>query len=217
MRTAGRRRARHRAAGAFRRPRRHQSVAICGQCHAQSAVHDAAASGEVNFGVRGPMYRTYPTTSCRVFRAVRFIRDGRFRATTFISEAFARSQCFQTGGATCASCHDSHPPDAATNPTSLKFGEDDDRMCLQCHTSSRTHPSAHPPRRRHRSQPLRHLPHAPHRRGAVFEARSHQIDEIPDAAMTARFGAEDSPNACLSCHGDPGLEWLTAAMAARQH
>ena len=56
----------------------------------------------------------YPTHLLSSFPATALYRDGRFRATTFISEAFARSQCFQTGGATCASCHDPHPPDAAT-------------------------------------------------------------------------------------------------------
>ncbi len=195
-----------------------QSVAICGQCHAQSAVHDAAASGEVNFAVRGRWYRTYSTHQLSSFPRHALYRDGRFRATTFISEAFARSQCFQVGGATCASCHNPHPPDAATNPTSLKFGEDDDRMCLQCHTRFTDAPEQHT-RHAAGTEASRcvscHMPRIAE--ALIFKARSHQIDEIPDAAMTARFGAEDSPNACLSCHGDRGLEWLTAAMAARQH
>lgn len=50
----------------------------------------------------------------------------------------------------------------------------------------------------------------------LFKARSQQIDDIPDAAMTARFGADDSPNACLTCRGDRSIEWLTSAMAARR-
>ena len=48
----------------------------------------------------------------------------------------------------------------------------------------------------------------------MFQARSHQIDEIPDAEMTARFGATDSPNACLGCHGDKNVPWLVESMAA---
>jgi hypothetical protein len=43
----------------------------------------------------------------------------------------------------------------------------------------------------------------------LFPARSHEIDEVPDAEMTARFGHEDSPNACLMCHTDRDVEWLT--------
>ena len=48
----------------------------------------------------------------------------------------------------------------------------------------------------------------------LFRARSHQIDEIPDAEMTARFGAPESPNACLSCHRDKDARWLVDSMAA---
>jgi hypothetical protein len=49
----------------------------------------------------------------------------------------------------------------------------------------------------------------------LFKARSHQIDEVPDAAMTARFGNDDSPNACLSCHRDRDAAWLQNQMRAR--
>jgi predicted CXXCH cytochrome family protein len=194
-----------------------ESVAICAQCHAQSAVHDAVPSGEVNFGVRGQWYRVYPTHLVSSFPRRALYRDGRFRATTFISEAFARSRCFQNGQATCASCHDPHPPDAATNPTSLKFAADDDRMCLQCHTSLEAAPERHT---RHRAGTAAsrcvacHMPRIAE--ALLFKARSHQIDDIPDAGMTARFGEDDSPNACLACHGDRGLDWLTMALAARR-
>jgi predicted CXXCH cytochrome family protein len=174
-------------------------------------------SGEVNFGVRGPWYRVYPTHLVSSFPRRALYRDGRFRATTFISEAFARSRCFQNGQATCASCHDPHPPDAATNPTSLKFAADDDRMCLQCHTSLEAAPERHT---RHRAGTAAsrcvacHMPRIAE--ALLFKARSHQIDDIPDAGMTARFGEDDSPNACLACHGDRGLDWLTMALAARR-
>ncbi len=195
-----------------------ESVAICAQCHAQSAVHDAVSSGEVNYGVRGPWYRVYPTHLVSSFPRRALYRDGRFRATTFISEAFARTRCFQSGQATCASCHDPHPPDPAANPTSLKFGADDDRMCLQCHTALAAAPERHS---RHAAGSAAsrcvtcHMPRIAE--ALVFKARSHQIDDIPDAEMTARFGAEDSPNACLACHRDRGPEWLATALAARRH
>ena len=194
-----------------------ESVAICAQCHAQSAVHDAIDTGEVNYGVRGPWYRVYPTHLVSSFPRRALYRDGRFRATTFISEAFARSQCFQTGGATCASCHDPHPPDPATNPTSLKFGADDDRMCVQCHTQFKDAPERHT-RHAADSDASRcvtcHMPRIAE--ALLFKARSHQIDDIPDAEMTARFGPDDSPNACMSCHREQGVDWLTAALAARR-
>jgi predicted CXXCH cytochrome family protein len=144
-----------------------------------------------------------------------FYADGRFRATTFIVEAFDRSRCFQEGGATCVSCHNPHPDDPAGNLKSLKFAPDSDEMCLQCHQALRDRPERH----------TRHAPaseasrcvscHMPRNMDAVlFLARSHQIDEIPDAEMTARFGEPDSPNACLGCHRDKDVNWLVAGMAA---
>jgi hypothetical protein len=42
----------------------------------------------------------------------------------------------------------------------------------------------------------------------LFLARSHQIDDKPDAAMTARFGQRESPNACLICHAERNTEWI---------
>jgi len=43
----------------------------------------------------------------------------------------------------------------------------------------------------------------------LFSAGSHQIDEKPSAAMTARFGQKESPNACLLCHADKGVAWVS--------
>ena len=42
----------------------------------------------------------------------------------------------------------------------------------------------------------------------LFRARTHQIDDIPNAEMTRRFGQEDSPNACLFCHRKENAEWV---------
>jgi len=192
-----------------------QSVAICAQCHMQSAVHDAQSSGAVNFSeLEGPFYRSYRTHLLSDFSRRAFYRDGRFNATTFIGEAFVRSRCYRDGNATCASCHDPHPLDAVANPTSLKFGEDSDRMCTQCHRELADHPERH----------TRHTPgsdasrcvscHMPRIVDALlFPARSHEIDQIPDAGTALRFGQKDSPNACLSCHTERSVSWLQTELA----
>ena len=193
-----------------------QSVAICAQCHAQSAVHDAQAGGAVNYSERGAWYRTYSRHLLSDFPRSAFFRDGRFRATTFISEAFARSQCFRKGGATCVSCHDPHPLDAAANPTSLKFTEASNEMCLQCHADFREAPARHtrhPPGTEASRCVSCHMPRIVD--ALLFKARSHQIDEVPDQAMTARFGDADSPNACLSCHRERDAAWLQLQMTTR--
>jgi len=46
-----------------------------------------------------------------------------------------------------------------------------------------------------------------------FRAASHQISDIPRANLVARFGAEQSPNACLLCHRDRDVQWLAARLA----
>jgi hypothetical protein len=65
-----------------------QYVAVCAQCHAQSAVHDAQPGGAVNYSEAGAPVRTYPKELPSNFSRHAFYRDGRYRATTFISEAF---------------------------------------------------------------------------------------------------------------------------------
>jgi predicted CXXCH cytochrome family protein len=190
-------------------------VAVCAQCHAQSAVHDAQPGGAVNYSATGASFRTYAMELPSNFSRKAFYRDGRHRATTFISEAFARSACFRKGGATCGSCHDPHPSNVASNPTSLKFGTDADAMCVQCHKDLAERPERH----------TRHLPqteasrcvscHMPRIMEALlFQARTHEIDDIPDAEMTERFGMSDSPNACLTCHQNRDIAWLRTEMAA---
>ena len=193
-----------------------QSVAICAQCHMQSAIHDPAPGGAVNYAEgKAPFYRTYSLHLLSDFTRKAFYADGRFRATTFIGEAFQRSRCFREGGATCVSCHSPHADAAAANPKSLRFAVDSDQMCLQCHASLGQYPERH----------THHAPateasrcvscHMPRNMDALlFRARSHQIDEIPDAQMTARFGKNESPNACLACHGDRDGEWLLKQMQA---
>ena len=190
-----------------------QYLAVCAQCHAQSAIHDADAAGHANYSDQMPFFRAYPTHLPSNFSRKAFFRDGRHRATTFIVEAFARSECFRTGNATCGSCHDPHPPDAETNPTSLAFPGNPDQMCVQCHRALAQRPEHH----------TRHAPgseasrcvscHMPRIMDALlFPARTHEIDDIPDAEMTARFGNDESPNACLMCHMDRDVKWLRKAL-----
>jgi predicted CXXCH cytochrome family protein len=201
----------------FRRISAEQSVAICAQCHSQSAVHDVRPGGAANYSADdAPFYRTYAAHLPSNFSRAAFYRDGRHRATTFIVDAFTRSQCFLRGGATCASCHDPHPADTAANPTSLKFGHDADEMCLQCHAAFRDRPERHT-RHAAGTEASRCVScHMPRIMDALlFPARTHQIDDVPDAEMTARFGNDDSPNACLACHRDRDTAWLQAQMTTR--
>jgi predicted CXXCH cytochrome family protein len=199
----------------FRRLAAERYVAVCAQCHAQSAVHDAQRGGAVNHSEAGEPFRTYSHELPSAFSRKAFYRDGRYRATTFISEAFARSQCFRKGQATCGSCHDPHPANAAQNPNSLKFAEDADAMCVQCHTTFSERPERHT-RHAANTEASRcvscHMPRI--MEAVLFQARSHEIDDVPDAEMTERFGHADSPNACVGCHADRDAAWLRTSLAA---
>jgi predicted CXXCH cytochrome family protein len=191
-------------------------VAFCSMCHMQSAERDYGPNGECNFRQTGnsffPHYRSTPYTE---FMRSAFYKDGRFRVVNFVVEAFVRSACYRKGQANCGSCHDPHPADARINQKSLKaeFLTNPDGMCLQCHGEFATNPASH----------THHSPESPGSRcvschmpkimeSVLFKAMSHQIDEIPDAEMTARFGPQDSPNACLGCHEQKDAEWLGRTM-----
>jgi tetratricopeptide (TPR) repeat protein len=194
----------------FRNISAREYIAICGQCHAQSALHQQTQKGEINYATQSASF--FPAQLSQPFGDVSrraFYKDGRFRETTFIAEAFRRTACFRKGQAHCGYCHQPHAPDAAVNPTSLKFPNDPDRMCLQCHGRFTTNPSAHThhPASAEASRCVScHMP--PIMNSVLFRARTHQIDDIPNTEMTARFGAEESPNACLLCHSDKGVGWV---------
>jgi len=82
-------------------------------------------------------------------------------------------------------------------------------MCVQCHTTLRDRPERHTHHRAGTEASRCVSCHMPRIQEALlFQARSHQIDDVPDVAMTERFGQHDSPNACLMCHTDRPVEWL---------
>lgn len=172
-----------------------QYVEVCAQCHAQSAIREPQGFP--------PRYKRRPYTE---FSRKAFYRDGRFRETTFIVEAFERSACFRKGQAHCGSCHHPHPESPGANPTSLKFQDDPNRMCLQCH-EEKYRGNSHI---RHASGDATlcvscHMPKIMN--SLLFRARTHQIDDRPNGRMTVRFGASESPNACLDCHSDRDAHW----------
>ncbi len=171
-------------------------VEVCAQCHAQSAIRE-----EQGFP---PRYQRRPFAE---FSRKAFYRDGRFRETTFIVESFERSACFQKGEAHCGNCHDPHPANPGSNPTSLKHQADSNQMCLQCHPAK----YAAVGHTRHAGGEASlcvncHMPKIMN--SLLFMARSHQIDDRPRAEPTLRFGRKESPNACFTCHADRDGVWL---------
>ena len=189
------------------------SVAICSQCHMQSAIRAPGAGGELNYSREGDsFYKPYKSRPYAEFFLNAHYKDGRFRPTSFIVESFLRSRCFRLGGATCVSCHDPHHDDAASNPTSLLFRDEPNRMCTQCHgelkdPASLQRHTRHPPMSEASECASCHMPRI--MSALMSQARTHHIDDIPNARMTEQFGREGSPNACLLCHRDKSVAWIS--------
>ena len=185
-------------------------VAVCAQCHMQSAIRNPGPNGELNYVSSGEFFGNRLRQPFGQFSRKGFYKDGRFRQTTFMVEALERSQCFKKAEVNCGTCHDPHSHDAAANPTSLKFRNQPDLMCTGCHSQFRgaTAISQHSHHRAD-SEASRcvscHMPRIMD--GLLFRALYHQIDDIPNAEMARRFGQEESPNACLLCHTDKTAEW----------
>ena len=180
----------------------------------QSSIAPIGPRGEINYSGKQTAFTSRrEQRPYEEFSRKAFYKDGRFRETTFIAESFLRSQCFRQGAAHCGHCHDPHPADSAANPTSLKFRDDPDRMCVQCHDSHKAGSTAHT-RHAADSEASRcttcHMPKIMN--SMMFLAGTHRIDDIPDAAMTERFGPTESPNACLGCHEDQPMSWLVRSL-----
>ena len=197
----------------FRKVDNRRGVQVCAQCHQQSAMRRMGAHGEMNYSTEGASF--VPKSASRPYDAFSqraFYKDGRFRETTFIVEAFTRSACFRQGTAQCATCHAPHVPDFAANQTSLKFKSNPNEMCLGCHQQFRSRLKAHThhPANTEASECVScHMPRIVN--ALLFKARSHEIT-IPSADLTERFGQEDSPNACLICHAKQDAGWVVQSL-----
>jgi predicted CXXCH cytochrome family protein len=195
----------------FARIDNREFVAICSQCHMQSAIRTSGPHGELNYATTGSFFMRNPMIPFSEFSRKGFYKDGRFRQTTFIVEALERSKCFQKGQVSCGTCHNPHIHDETSNPTALKFRDDPNQMCTGCHTQFRekspiaahTH---HSPGSEASQCTSCHMPRIMD--ALLFRARTHQIDDIPNPDMTERFGQSESPNACLLCHADKSARWV---------
>ncbi len=81
-----------------------ESVAICSQCHMQSAIRAPGPEGELNYSrSREVFFQQYKSRPYSEFFLNAHFKDGRFRPTSFIVESFLRSNCFRKGGGRPAS------------------------------------------------------------------------------------------------------------------
>jgi predicted CXXCH cytochrome family protein len=186
-------------------------VAVCSQCHMQSAIRTPGPHGELNYSTSGTFFVRDPMIPFGEFSRKGFYKDGRFRQTTFIVEALERSKCFQKAAVSCGTCHNPHSHDEATNRAALKFSDDPNQMCTGCHTkfqdNAKTATHSHHARGSEASRCVScHMPRIMD--ALLFRARTHQIDDIPNPDMTQRFGQSESPNACIQCHTEKSPTWV---------
>jgi tetratricopeptide (TPR) repeat protein len=201
----------------FRQATNRDAVRVCAQCHRQSAVREIGEGGEMNYSTKGSFL---PATWMRPYDAFSrkaFYKDGRFRETTFIVEAFTRSACYLRGTAQCATCHSPHLENFDSNQTSLKYRDNPNEMCLPCHSEYRNRIAEHSHHAAGSEASQCVSCHMPRVMNALlFKARSHQI-EVPTADLTERFGQQESPNVCLTCHATQNAGWAKEQLASWRH
>ena len=198
----------------FRKATNREAVQVCAQCHRQSAVREIGDGGEMNYSTKGNFIPATWMRPLDAFSRKAFYKDGRFRETTFIVEAFTRSACYRRGTAQCATCHSPHLGNFESNPTSLKYRDNPNEMCLGCHSQYRDHVAEHSHHAAHSKASECVTCHMPKVMNALlFKARSHQI-EVPTADLTERFGQEESPNVCLTCHAEKTAVWAKDQLAS---
>lgn len=85
-------------------------------------------------------------------------------------------------------------------------------MCVQCHSQFKSDAALQQHTRHPLNSPASQCAscHMPRIMEALMSlASTHRIDDIPSAQMTARFGERGSPNACLLCHTNKDVTWLS--------
>jgi len=199
-----------------------KSVAVCGQCHGQRVpkIPDQIA----DWMDTGPSFRPGdrlldhvipvnvdmrpPAGHDQMLYARRFWADGTPRLSAYEFQAMTLSACDDAGKLTCLNCHSMH---SGTPANMLSERGASDTACLACHQDLRREPAL-----------LAHTQHAvgtpgsacidchmPKQVYGVMKIQhSHRIT-VPDPARSVLSGA---PNACLNCHAERSVAWLSQTM-----
>jgi len=125
--------------------------------------------------------------------------DGRPRRFSTEAAGFFLSGCFQSGKATCMSCHDPHWNRTDGNDALMSRA---DQYCEECHDGLRRETHTHHDAASAGSSCVAcHMPHSV--RGVKATMRDHSLS-FPEPQNTVRYGV---PNACNECHSDHTAEW----------
>jgi predicted CXXCH cytochrome family protein len=180
------------------------SSAVCAQCH---SLRDAVASdfraGEDYYDFFVPKLEYTP----RKDQDPVYWPDGRPRRFSNDAIGLWQSRCYQTGGLTCAGCHDPHRPDVDRHS---ELAPANNALCTRCHEGIGAALSAH----------TRHAPASAgsscvecHMPRAVLSIKARIRDHsmsLPTPENTVSFGI---PNACTDCHTTRSPSWAAEVLA----
>jgi predicted CXXCH cytochrome family protein len=171
-------------------------LVICGQCHwPKTVVATGFSTRKQYFDFYSPAFMHLDTDSVDPSWWV----DGRPRRFSMEAAGFFLSGCFQSGKATCMSCHDPHWNRTDGNDALMKNA---DQYCLQCHAGLKAEAHTH-----HQAQSSGsscvgcHMPQSV--QGVKATMRDHSMS-FPEPENTARYAV---PNACNECHLDKTPDW----------
>lgn len=125
-----------------------------------------------------------------------FFLHGMLSGLNYEGSTQAQSDCYLKGGMSCLSCHRMH----GGKRWAMKYEENDDAQCTQCHKEMEATHTHHKEARCVDCHMPRFLS------GVLHTLRDHRIMG-PEPELTERFGEKEAPNACGVCHRDQDAAW----------
>ncbi|MBI4472157.1 MAG: HEAT repeat domain-containing protein [Acidobacteria bacterium] len=174
-----------------------EKLMTCGQCHWAKVVLETGYTTQKS-------YLDYYSPSLVNWDAHNTVdpdwwSDGRAKRFSNEAKAFFLSGCFQSGKATCMSCHDPHWNRTDGNEALMKKS---DQFCRNCHAGYEKQSHTHHAAESSGSSCVNcHMPYSVS--GVRDQMRDHSFLP-PEPVNTVRFGI---PNACTDCHKDQTANW----------
>ncbi len=129
-----------------------------------------------------------------------FHADGKIAGLNYHGTTQSQSACFLKGDMGCLDCHKLH----GGKPWAMRWPENSDAQCTQCHTEIGADPAAHTHHKEARCVDC-HMPRF--LTGVLYFMRDHMITN-PEPELTELHGVQNVPNACSVCHVEEGIAWV---------
>lgn len=164
----------------------------CARCHSRRSVfEDFHYSGESIYDQMIPSTVASPN----------YHDDGQIKEEDYIYGSFLQSKMYQKG-IKCNDCHNVH---------SAKKKFEGNKLCLQCHQTSKYNTESH---HHHKNESKGALCVNCHMPGQFYMGRDFRRDHsfrVPRPDVSKAIG---SPNACNQCHTDQSVDWAVSKTSA---